>query len=128
MKKEINNEVIEKQVGLGFPVELGYEKDVLKKPEHKLIVVIVKKGYAYQVIKTANENGAKGAVILDGRGVATTKKRFFGMEIAPEKEAVLIVVEEKIVYPVIKSVYAIADFKSDAKGVAFAMPISMLLD
>ena len=50
------------------------------------------------------------------------------MDIAPEKEAVLIVVDEALVYPVIKSVYAIADFKSVAKGVVFALPISTLLD
>ena len=121
----------EKNVNLSdikFPVITEIEPDEIKKTGHKLIVSIVKKGYAYQVIKTANENGAKGAVILNGRGVSQNKKRFFGMDISPEKEVVLIVVEEKLAYPVIKSVYAIADFKSVAKGVVFALPISMRLD
>lgn len=111
-----------------FPLKTEIEPDIIKENGSKLIVSIVKKGFAYQVVKTANENGAKGAVILDGRGVSQTKKRFFGMDIAPEREVVLIVVKDDLVYPVIKSVYAIADFKSVAKGVAFALPISMLLD
>lgn len=117
-----------KEKGIEFPIMHEVEPDKVKEAGHKLIVSIVKKGYAYQVIKTANENGAKGAVILDGRGVSQSKKTFFGMDIAPEKEAVLIVVDEALVYPVIKSVYAIADFKSVAKGVVFALPISTLLD
>lgn len=111
-----------------FPVKTEIEPDIIKERGSKLIVSIVKKGFAYQVVKTANENGAKGAVILDGRGVSQNKKRFFGMDIAPEKEAVLIVVKDDLAYSVIKSVYAIADFKSVAKGVVFALPISMLLD
>lgn len=122
------NEKFEGVSDIKFPVVTDVEPDKIAETGHKLIVSIVKKGYAYQVIKTANENGAKGAVILNGRGVSQNKKRFFGMEISPEKEAVLIVVDEKLAYPVIKSVYAIADFKSVAKGVVFALPISMLLD
>ena len=122
------NEKFEGISDIKFPVVTDVEPDEIAETGHKLIVSIVKKGYAYQVIKTANENGAKGAVILNGRGVSQNKKRFFGMEISPEKEAVLIVVDEKLAYPVIKSVYAIADFKSVAKGVVFALPISMLLD
>ena len=104
------------------------EMDTVKEDVNKLVLTIVKKGYAYQVVKVANENGGKGAVILDGRGVSDSKKRFFGMDIAPEKEVVIMVVKEEVVYPVVKSIYAIADFKSDAKGVVLVLPISSLLD
>lgn len=108
--------------------QLIAELDTVKEDVNKLVLTIVKKGYAYQVVKVANENGGKGAVILDGRGVSDSKKRFFGMDIAPEKEVVIMVVKEEVVYPVVKSIYAIADFKSDAKGVVLVLPISTLLD
>ena len=109
-----------------LPLEIDHGSPIDK--EHKLIVCIVKKGYAYEVIKTATENGGKGAVIMDGRGVSKDNKKFFGVEISPEKELVLMVVEEEFAYPVIKAIYAIADFKSNARGIVFALPITTLMD
>ena len=100
----------------------------VKEQEYKLLVAVVKKGYAYEVVKTATNSGGKGAIILDGRGKSNTKKRFFGMDIAPEKEMVIMVVKEELAYPITKEIYAIANFKSDAKGTVFAMPISFLMD
>ncbi|MBP3630487.1 MAG: hypothetical protein J6J23_03250 [Clostridia bacterium] len=127
--KLTEKDVIERQVGLEFPLNIGEAgNDEVKEVGSKLVMAVVKKGYAYQVVKVANENGAKGAFILDGRGASTHKKRFFGLDIAPEKEVVLMVVNDSIVYPVIKSIYAIAGFKTTVKGVVFALPISMLLD
>lgn len=96
--------------------------------EHKLLITVVKKGYAYEVVKTATNSGGKGAIILGGRGSGGNKKRFFGMDIAPEKEMVIMVVKEELAYPIIKEIYAIANFKSDAKGTVMALPISFLLD
>lgn len=108
------------------PIEV--QVDEVKSDEHKLIVAIVKKGYAYEVVKTATNSGGKGAIILGGRGSSQEKKILFGMEIAPEKEMVVMVVKEAIVYPIIKEIYAISGFKTNAKGTVFALPISFLLD
>ena len=102
--------------------------DEVKPQSHKLLVAIVKKGYAYEVLRVATANGGQGAIILGGRGSSSEKKRLFGMDIAPEKEMVIMVVKEELAYPIIKEVYAIANFKSNAKGTVFAMPISFLLD
>ena len=102
--------------------------DEVKSQQYKLLVALVKKGYAYEVVKTATNSGGKGAIILDGRGNSINKKRFFGMDIAPEKEMVLMVVKEELAYPIIKEIYAIANFKSDAKGTVLALPVSYLLD
>lgn len=109
------------------PVEI-IENDEVKVQQHKLLVAIVKRGYAYEVIKTATNTGGKGAIILNGRGSSVSKKRFFGMEIAQESEMVIMVVKEELAYPIIKEIYAIANFKSDAKGTVMCLPISFLLD
>ena len=108
------------------PVEII--QDEVVETKHKLIVVMVKKGYAYEVVKTATASGGKGAIILNGRGSSQTKKRLFGMDIAPEKEMVVMVVREDLAYPIVKEIYAIANFKSDAKGTVMALPVSYLLD
>ena len=109
-----------------YPVEVIADEIIEQK--HKLLIVIVKKGYAYEVVKTASNSGGKGAVILEGRGRSTTKKSLFGMDIAPEKEMVVMVVKEELAYPIVKEVYAIANFKSVAKGTVMVLPISFLLD
>ena len=109
-----------------LPLEIDQSLPIEK--ESKLVVCIVKKGYAYEVVKTATENGGKGAVIMDGRGVSKESKKFFGFDISPEKELVLMVVDEQYAYPVVKAIYAIADFRSNAKGIVFALPITMLMD
>lgn len=96
--------------------------------QHKLLLVVVKKGYAYEVIKAATERGGKGAMIISGRGSASTKKSFLGMEISPEKEMVVMVVKESLAYPIVKEIYAIANFKSTAKGTVMVLPVSFLLD
>ena len=119
--EEIRNEVNESE-----PIELIL--DEVKEDSHKLIVAIVKKGFAYEVIRVASGSGGKGAIILGGRGSSQDKKRLFGLEIAPEKEMVLMVVKEALVYPIIKEIYAISGFKTNAKGTVFALPISKLLD
>jgi len=108
------------------PVEI-VQDDIIAE-ESKLIVTIVKKGFAYEVVKAAGAAGAKGATILDGRGSSEVRRRFFGSEIAPEKEMVLMVVKESMAYPIIKEIYAVSGFKTNAKGTVFALPVSFLLD
>jgi len=109
------------------PIEI-INDDKVKEQKYQLLVTIVKRGFAYEVVKTATSSGGQGAMILDGRGSSNGKKRFFGMDIAPEKEMVVMVVKEELAYPIIKEIYAIANFKSEAKGSVLALPISYLLD
>ena len=117
---------MDKEQGLILPVEII--QDEVAETKHKLIVVMVKKGYAYEVVKTATARGGNGAIILNGRGRSQSKKRLFGMDIAPEKELVIMVVREDLAYPIVREIYAIANFKNDAKGTVMALPISYLLD
>lgn len=114
------------EVVIDYPIEVVGDEVVDN--GHKLILTVVKKGFAYEVVKAASAAGGKGATILDGRGASETKRKFFGFEIAPEKEIVLMVVKDNMVYPIIKEIYAITGFKTNAKGTVFALPISFLLD
>ena len=113
---------------LPFSPKLESGLDSVIDTKHNLIISVVKKGYAYKVVKVANENGASGAFIVNGRGTSKEKKSFFGFEVAPENEMVMMVVKQDMAYPIVKSIYAIADFKSHAKGIVFVLPIATLLD
>ncbi|MEG1581710.1 MAG: P-II family nitrogen regulator [Clostridia bacterium] len=92
--------------------------------ESKLIISIVNKGYASEVVSEARKVGSKGAVILTGKGTALSDKKFFGFNVSPEKELILILVKTEIALPVLKAIYAKVDVMSDAGGVVMAIPVS----
>ena len=56
----------------------------------ELIVTIVNKGFAEDVVDAAKEAGAEGGTILKGRGTGIHENgKLFGMTIEPEKEIIL---------------------------------------
>lgn len=92
--------------------------------DFKLILAIVERGFSQEVVKASQEAGNEGAVIIKGRGIGKTEKKFFGLRIEPENEVVMIVVPERLVLNVSKAIYEKLDYKSEAKGVVFVLPIS----
>ena len=58
------------------------------------IFVIVDKGNAQTVVDVANEAGARGATIINARGAGVHEtEKIFAIEIEPEKEIVLLLVD-----------------------------------
>jgi len=93
--------------------------------KYELIIVIVDKGMADDVIDSAREGGAEGATVLYGRGSGIHEKaKFFGIIIEPEKEIVLIMVEEQIRDDVLEAVDKGIDLGKPGNGVAFVLDIS----
>ena len=88
------------------------------------MVAIVQRGYSDEAINAAREEGAKGAVILNGKGKGESERKFFGFQVDPENETVLILVKEEICVPVVKAIYAAVDYRSSARGMVFVLPVS----
>ncbi len=62
---------------------------------HKLLITIVNKGKAEDVINIAKQAGSKGGTILNARGSGTLETtKVFNMDIEPEKEIVMIITTE----------------------------------
>jgi len=60
----------------------------------ELMVIIVNKGVAVEVVKIAREAGAQGGTILFGRGFGGQEcGKIFGIPIEPEKEIVLVLID-----------------------------------
>lgn len=93
----------------------------------KLVVAVVARGFAHEVVAASVEAGNEGAVIIQGRGVGKSEKKFFGLHLEPENEMVLIIVPEELVVKVSKAIYAKFDFKSEARGLVFVLPISNVI-
>ena len=107
-KNQIEEKLLEEAEGDGF----------------KLIVAIVQRGYADEVVSAAKTEGATGAVIVQGKGTNNEKRRFFGFSIDPENEVVMMIVDEDIAVPVTKAIYKAVDYKSEARGLVFVLPVS----
>lgn len=101
-----------------------FDEEIFDDDSYKLIISIVERGYSDEVIFAAKSAGAKGGVVLNGKGSGTSEKKFFGMKIDPENEVVLILVKEKDVVPIMKAIYASCDYQSAARGMVFCLPVS----
>ncbi|WP_252315246.1 P-II family nitrogen regulator [Sinobaca sp. H24] len=91
----------------------------------ELVTVIVPKGKASKVIKSAKKAGAEGATVFHGRGsgVHEGTKRL-GINIEPEKEIVLIIVPESIRRDVVDAVTEAVDMNKNGTGVGFVVNVS----
>ncbi|MGI5077744.1 P-II family nitrogen regulator [Treponema maltophilum] len=89
-----------------------------RKSDHTLICVIVKSGYGEAVMQAARKAGAPGGTIIDARGTGTEQDmNFFGIQIVPEKEAVLIVAETKTADAITEAVKKLPHFGKPDSGI-----------
>lgn len=100
------------------------EKIENEEKKFKLVVAIVARGFSSEVVAASVEAGNDGAVIIQGRGVGKTEKKFFGLRIEPENEVVMILVPEELVVTVSKAIYSKIDFKSEGRGLVFVLPVT----
>ncbi|MBQ5470404.1 MAG: P-II family nitrogen regulator [Treponema sp.] len=90
---------------------------------HKLITVIVNKGYADDAMDAARKAGATGGTILSARGTAKPgDEKFFGLEIVPEKDMILIVAENQKANDIISAIQNLPCLANPGSGIAFASP------
>ena len=105
----------------------GIEERLISEAEDKafkLVMAIVQRGYADEVVEAAKSEGATGAVIVQGKGTNNEKRKFFGFSIEPENELVMLIVDEDDAVPVTKAIYKAVDYKSEARGLVFVLPVS----
>ena len=92
---------------------------------HRLISVIVNRGYADDVMTAARKAGAGGGTVINARGTADpSDEKFFGMEIVPEKEMLAIVVESEKENSILKAVRSLPCLETPGSGIAFSCPAS----
>ena len=102
------------------------EDDIFSDDEFKLVLSIVKRGFESDVLDAAKSVGHYGAFIMQAKGVSRLQRKFLGFSIDPENTVVMMLVKNELVVPVIKSIYSVTDFKSEARGMVFALPVSLV--
>ena len=107
-------------------ISIFNEEDIFEKDDYKLVLTVVKRGFETEVLEAAKRANHFGATVMQAKGVSKVQRKFLGFSIDPETTIVLMIVKDELVIDVMKNIYAVADFKSEAKGMVFALPISMV--
>jgi nitrogen regulatory protein PII len=95
-----------------------------KERKYDLIVTIVNKGRALEVVDASKKAGAEGGTIINGRGSGIHENaRVFGIVIEPEKELVLILVEKESSSTVLATIKDDLDLENSGNGIAFVLGI-----
>lgn len=89
------------------------------------IICIVNLGFTDLVMSAAKAAGARGGTVLNARGTGNKDmEKYFGVIVTPEKEIVLIVVENEIRDKILLAVNKSAGMDTKGQGIAFALPVS----
>lgn len=95
-----------------------------KVTNYELIYTIVNQGYSDVVMQAAKENGARGGTIYLANGTGGKEfEKFYGIEISPEKEVILIIVDKKIKDKIMKAIYEVAGLETKGAGICFSMSL-----
>lgn len=91
---------------------------------YDLIITIVNKGFAEEVVDAAKKMGAKGGTIIDGRGICTRENTtIMGIPIESEKEIVLTLIYRTKTEQVMSAINRAVDINKPGKGMCFALKV-----
>ena len=95
-----------------------------EKDAYEMINIIVNKGYAEDAMAAARKAGAGGGTILSARGTAKEgDEKFFGMEIVPEKEMLMILVPSVKKNEILDAVKSLPCFEKAGSGIVFSSEV-----
>lgn len=93
-----------------------------------LLVTIVNKGFAEEVMTAAKTAGAEGGTIINGRGTGVHENaKLFGIAIEPEKEIVLILVDRANTNKALDVITNALELNKPGKGIAFVLDVEKVV-
>ncbi|MDO4544850.1 MAG: P-II family nitrogen regulator [Bacillota bacterium] len=103
-----------------LPLE-GEEADNM----YDAITIVVNKGNAEEALEAAQSAGAVGGTIINARGAGRNEtSRFFMMDIEPEKEILMMLVEKEKTEAISQAVHEKMKLEDHGNGVMFVQPVS----
>ena len=87
---------------------------------YEMINIIVNKGYAEDAMAAARKAGAGGGTIIGAKGTAKEgDSTFFGVDIVPEKEMLMILVPHDKKDAIVQAVSSLACFEKAGSGIIY---------
>ena len=92
---------------------------------YQLIMTIVNRGHAEEVIEAAKAAGSKGGTIINARGSGINETtKLFNMEIEPEKEMVMILSKEDTTDIIVESIRERLEIDKPGNGIIFIQNVN----
>lgn len=92
--------------------------------QYYAVFAIVNNGFSDTVMDAARAAGARGGTIINARGTSSKEiEKKYNILIHPEKELILILVDETVKDAVLHSIYKEVGFNSEGQGITFALPV-----
>ena len=91
---------------------------------YRMITAIVNKGYAEDAMAAARKAGAHGGTIISARGTAKAgDEKFFGVEIVPEKDMLVVLVEKDKADGIIDAIRTLPCLEKPGSGIVFCSEV-----
>lgn len=95
------------------------------KTMYEAIFVIVDRGNAETVVSAAEAAGAKGGTIMNARGSGIHEySRLFAMDIEPEKEVVMLILETEKTETVVNAIQDATEMSKPGNGIIFTIGVN----
>lgn len=96
----------------------------VNKQMYQIIITIVNRGKAEEVIEAAKVAGSKGGTIVNARGSGVNEtSKLFNMDIEPEKEMVIILSKQDITETIVSSIREKLEIDKPGNGIIFIQDI-----
>jgi nitrogen regulatory protein PII len=93
-----------------------------------LIVTIVNKGFAEEVVEATKKAGAEGGTIINGRGSGIHENaKLFGIPIEPEREIVFTLIDRQKTEKVLEAINNSVELSKPHRGIAFILEVEKTL-
>ena len=124
--KKVIEEISEKLQAVNSAVAFSTSLEGENNMEYVCLYVIVDRHQGQKAIHIAQENGARGATVIHGRGSGEAVKSslFLSMNIEPEKDLVIMLVKKDLVEKIQKEIYDQMDLASQGKGIIYSLPVN----
>lgn len=98
---------------------------IMNENSYKMINVIVNHGYAEDAMNAARKAGAGGGTIIQARGTAKEgDAKFFGTEIVPEKDMLVILVPDEKKDAIVKAISELKCFQKAGAGIIYCNDVN----
>lgn len=124
--RELNKEIQKTNTAIAFtsPLEYRIEDEVKMNLEYVALYVIVDRHEGQKAVQIAQENGARGASLVHGRGSAKeVKSILFNMNIEEEKDLVIMLVKTELAEQIKNAIYEQMQLKDENKGIIYTLPV-----
>jgi nitrogen regulatory protein PII len=92
----------------------------------KALFIIVNAGFGDEAVEIARDCGAGGATIINARGTGHRQKSFLGINVEPEKEIIISLVQESAAAKIMDAIKERTGLQSPANGISFYLPVDKM--